>query len=295
MSPAHRKAHGRSRLTLAAYPGLWLLGLLTIVLVLRLGLDPGASSFVFLLLTATYLGMLERQIPYEPVWHPSASEWRCYGIYFVLTMVGGASAQAAMLALFSTYAPSRPSVLPVWAEVVLALLLSSLVSYAVHRLAHNHPWLWRLHGVHHAPNKVNVANNGVNHVIDVVLAQFAIQSSVMLLGFSANAVFVAGIFTIAQGYFIHANIDVRLGWLNHILASPEQHRLHHSRDQAEAGHYGSDLSIWDHLFGSFTWYPQRRPAEIGLEDPATFPETPEIVSSQLHPWRLRRPQADRPL
>ena len=45
----------------------------------------------------------------------------------------------------------------------------------MHRLGHANPWLWRLHGVHHVPEKVNVANNGVNHVFDIVLAQSAVQ------------------------------------------------------------------------------------------------------------------------
>ncbi|NEE59034.1 sterol desaturase family protein, partial [Streptomyces sp. SID8455] len=121
-------------------------------------------------------------------------------------------------------------------------------SYLVHRLGHTSALLWRLHGVHHVPQKVNVANNGVNHVLDIVLAQSLVQLTLALAGFSRSAVLVTGLFVVAQGYFVHANIDVRIGRLNHLLASPEQHRLHHSTDLSEAGHYGSDLSCWDHLF-----------------------------------------------
>ncbi|MCX4966577.1 C4-dicarboxylate ABC transporter [Streptomyces sp. NBC_00654] len=82
--------------------------------------------------------------------------------------------------------------------------------------------------------------------------------------------------------------------LNHILASPEQHRPHHSTDFAEAGHYGSDLSCWDHLFGSFTWRPGREPAAVGLGDPTSFPGTGEILASLLHPWRCARKPGSRP-
>ncbi|NEB71254.1 sterol desaturase family protein, partial [Streptomyces fulvissimus] len=71
-------------------------------------------------------------------------------------------------------------------------------------------WLWRLHGVHHVPQKVNVANNGVNHVLDIVVAQGAVQLTLALVGFSREAVLAAGLFTAAQGYFVHANIDVRI-------------------------------------------------------------------------------------
>ncbi|MDT0478282.1 fatty acid hydroxylase family protein, partial [Streptomyces sp. DSM 41014] len=56
------------------------------------------------------------------------------------------------------------------------------------------------------------------------------------------------------------------------------------------GHYGSDLSCWDHLFGSFTWRPGREPAAVGLHDPASFPGTGEILASLLHPWRRPEPE-----
>jgi sterol desaturase/sphingolipid hydroxylase (fatty acid hydroxylase superfamily) len=118
-----------------------------------------------------------------------------------------------------------------------------------------------------------------------VLAQGVVQLALALLGFSRESVFAVGLFVVAQGYFVHANIDVRIGWLNNVFASPEQHRLHHSIDLSEAGHYGSDLSIWDRVFGSFTWYPDRKPVAVGLRDPASFPRTGAVVASLLHPWR----------
>lgn len=181
-------------------------------------------------------------------------------------------------------APDEPA-LRLGVEIPAALLTGSLASYLVHRLGHANRILWRLHGVHHVPQKVNVANNGVNHVLDIVLAQGVVQLALALGGFSQDSVFVVGLFVAAQGYFVHANIDVHIGRLNHVFASAEQHRLHHSTDLSEAGHYGSDLSIWDHLFDSYTWRPGREPIAVGIGDPASFPPTGEIATTLLHPWR----------
>jgi hypothetical protein len=133
--------------------------------------------------------------------------------------------------------------------------------------------------------KVNVANNGVNHVADVVISQGFVQLALALVGFSGRAVFGVGLFTAAQGYFVHADIRVRLGPFNHALAGPEQHRLHHSTDLSEAGHYGCDLSLWDRLFGTFTWHPGREPTAVGLADPRAFPATGRILATLVHPWR----------
>ncbi|MEU6044085.1 sterol desaturase family protein [Streptomyces griseus] len=269
-----------------AYPVLLLSVVSVGAAALWLKWDPAWVSPLFLVGVIVYLSLLERLIPYDRNWHPGKDEWRWYGIYFLLTMAGSGLAQLLVALAVGLISPEEPT-RHLWAEIPGALLAGSLVSYLVHRLSHRNALLWRLHGVHHVPEKVNVANNGVNHVLDIVLAQSLVQLTLALVGFSRPAVLVAGLFVAAQGYFVHANIDVRIGPLNHLLAGPEQHRLHHSTDLSEAGHYGSDLSCWDHLFGTFTWYPGREPTAVGLQDPTAFPGTGEILAALLHPWRRR--------
>ncbi|MCF3165566.1 sterol desaturase family protein [Streptomyces violaceoruber] len=269
-----------------AYPVLLLAVLLVAGAALRLRWDPAWVSPLFLVGIISYLALLERLIPYDRTWHPNTDEWRWYGLWFLITMAGSGLAQLLVAVGVGLISPAEPTH-HLGIEIPGALLAGSLVSYLVHRLGHRNALLWRFHGVHHVPEKVNVANNGVNHVLDIVLAQGLVQLTLALVGFSRPAVLVVGLFVAAQGYFVHANIDVRIGPLNHFLASPEQHRLHHSTDLSEAGHYGSDLSCWDHLFGSFTWYPGREPTAVGLHDPTAFPGTGEILAALLHPWRRR--------
>ncbi|MFF8959566.1 sterol desaturase family protein [Streptomyces sp. NPDC014894] len=268
----------------AVYPCLLTATVLVGASALVLEWEPALVSPLFLMGVLLYLTILEQVIPYEREWLPSRREWRWYGVYFLLTMAASALAQALVTLAVSALSPAAPS-LGLWAEIPGALLLGSLASYLVHRLGHTNPLLWRLHGVHHVPRKVNVANNGVNHVLDIVLAQGIVQLALAMAGFSRESVLVVGLFVTAQGYFVHADVDVRIGRLNHLLASPEQHRLHHSTALSEAGHYGSDLSVWDHLFGSYTWRPGRKPVAVGLSDPASFPGTGEILASLLHPCR----------
>ncbi|MFD5753146.1 sterol desaturase family protein [Streptomyces sp. NPDC127033] len=288
-SGADARAMAKELLSRGCHPLLLISVAVVFAAAVRYGWDTGLATFGFQLSLLCYLAALERLIPYERSWHPSRREWRWYGVYFVLTTVGGTLAQSLVVAGAGALATADP-LLPLWAEIPLALLLGSLAGYAVHRLGHTNRWLWRLHGVHHVPDKVNVANNGVNHIADVFISQAFVQVSLAVVGFSETAVFGAGLFVIAQGYFVHANIDVALGRLNHVFVGPEQHRLHHSTDLAEAGHYGSDFSIWDRAFGSFTWRPGREPAAVGLVDPRSFPGTGAIVATLVHPVR-RSPKA----
>ncbi|MGW1226975.1 sterol desaturase family protein [Streptomyces sp. NPDC001478] len=295
-SDVRRSAAGNSParfLRAFSYPFLLLAVVLVGVFAVRERWDPARVSPLFLIGVISYLVLLERLIPYDRTWHPATAEWRLYGIYFLFTMAGSGLAQLLVSLAVGLISPAEPTH-HLGVEIPGALLTGSLASYLVHRLGHRNPLLWRLHGVHHVPEKVNVANNGVNHVLDIVLAQGLVQLALALAGFSRPAVLVTGLFVAAQGYFVHANIDVRIGPLNHLLASPEQHRLHHSTDLAEAGHYGSDLSCWDHLFGSFTWRPGREPAAVGLRDPAAFPGTGEILAALLHPWRRGAAPGRRP-
>jgi hypothetical protein len=49
----------------------------------------------------------------------------------------------------------------------------------------------------------------------------------------------------------HANVRMRTGGLGRVFATPELHRLHHSRREDELGsNYGDVLIVWDALFGT---------------------------------------------
>jgi sterol desaturase/sphingolipid hydroxylase (fatty acid hydroxylase superfamily) len=44
------------------------------------------------------------------------------------------------------------------------------------------------------------------------------------------ALLLAAVFSIVWGYFIHANLRWRLGWLESVIATPAFHRWHHTND-----------------------------------------------------------------
>ena len=284
LDPSLRFSLGSRILRYVAYPVLLLAAAATVIISIRTEARLPLVAVCFVPLAIAYLAVLEQIIPYDRSWLPAAWEWRRDGLYYCLTMVSGGLARGAVVALGLIVAPLRPD-WPLWVEIPVAILLLSLFSYSFHRVSHHVSWLWKLHGVHHATDKVNVANNSVNHFLDVALHGIASQLPLFLLGLSQPAVFAAGIFKAAQGYGVHANIDVRLGRLGYLLAIPEQHRLHHSVNPRECGHYAADLPLWDLLFGSFTWTPHKAPARVGLQDPDSFPSVRSILVNQLHPFR----------
>lgn len=248
--------------------------------------DYGAANFLCVLLSILYLSFLERLKPFRKDWHPTAGEWKRDVCYFFLVVLVGAAGQSLINALAIHLARATLS-FPQPFEAMLALAVVSFLGYGYHRFSHGHVWLWKVHGIHHLPSKVNLANNQVVHFIDVISGAFLAQVPLYLIGVSAESAFIAAIFTSMQGYFIHSNIDIDLGPLSYLIASPQGHRLHHSRKLDEAGNFGSDLAIWDLMFGSFTWESQKSPVSVGTEDEAHFPSPFRIFACALFPLRWK--------
>ena len=74
-----------------------------------------------------------------------------------------------------------------------------------------------------------------------------------------------GTFILVIQTFEHTNVKTPR-WLGYIIARPENHMLHHARDQHHSNY--SDLPIVDMLFGTFE-NPVVAPTEFGFWDGAS--------------------------
>lgn len=249
------------------------------------GWDFGAVTFGIVILCIVSFITLERFIPYRKEWHPTFKEWIRDGTYFVLAALAGAIGQVLVYSIAFSLATPIGKV-PLWSEIVLALLIGTLGGYCFHRLGHAVPFLWKIHGIHHMPVKVNLANNSVVHSFDVIGGAIFSQLPLLVLGFSEESMFISGAVTAMLGYFIHANIDIKLGWLNYVFATPQLHRLHHSVIYEEAGHYSTDLAFWDLVFNSFTWRKGKEVKDVGVKDSLAFPRSESIFLTLIHPFRV---------
>jgi sterol desaturase/sphingolipid hydroxylase (fatty acid hydroxylase superfamily) len=68
--------------------------------------------------------------------------------------------------------------------------------------------------------------------------------------------------------------------LEHLLISPAQHQIHHSRLDAHHGrNFGTTLALWDWLFGTLYVIRGREDLSFGLDGVAEKP----LMSQQLWP------------
>jgi sterol desaturase/sphingolipid hydroxylase (fatty acid hydroxylase superfamily) len=110
----------------------------------------------------------------------------------------------------------------------------------------------------------------------------------VVLGCPGDVILLFALFDGVFGMLQHCNVAVRLGPLNRIFSMAEPHRWHHSRTLVEANaNYGSNLIVWDLVFGTF-FLPQDRepPAAIGIAGMEHFPRS--YLAQLATPFRWQR-------
>lgn len=140
---------------------------------------------------------------------------------------------------------------PAWYNWLLLFLLTDLVWYWYHRLAHEINIFWAVHVVHHQSEDFNYTVSARITVFQA-LVRSLFWSVLPLVGFPAEMI---TIFLLVHGlypFFIHTQVIGRLGWLEYVLVTPSHHRVHHaSNEEYLDKNYGDVLIVWDKLFGTF--------------------------------------------
>ncbi len=245
------------------------------------GLHPMAF---YLIITATLLlaGILERVYPYEAAWNTHQSDTKQDLFYalstIILSPVAKTIATYTMVAigtyLFQPLAFSAAQ--PVYLQVVAGLVISGLLPYWYHRLSHTKSFfLWKVHAIHHSPERVYWLNGLRFHPVNAMLNVFLGLTPLLLLGFSKDAVVLTGFINNYVALLNHANIDFRLGMFNYVFNMNEVHRWHHSNrlEEGNTNYSGGALVIWDILFGTYYFPSDRMKNKVGLTDESkhTFP------------------------
>jgi len=175
-------------------------------------------------------------------------------------------------------------------QLPLALVIAELPKYWHHRLQHQTDLLWRYHALHHSAPRLYFLNAARFHPIDIAIDTFLGIATLTALGCPLEVLALFGTASTVHGYFQHANLRIRVGWLNYVFSMAELHRWHHSKELSEANHnYGQNLIVWDLLFGTFYWPKDREPPErIGIPGLPAFPMT--YLRQLASPFRWRHIQ-----
>jgi sterol desaturase/sphingolipid hydroxylase (fatty acid hydroxylase superfamily) len=280
-----------------AFP-LILGGTLALGLVLLPVLGPPTTLSV-----ATGVGLVavmvaERLWPYRSQWNRAHGDLGTDLLHAAISGIGATRLVRPLVGVFGVVAAgwlSRtlgatlwPTAWPYLAQLALALVVAELPQYWVHRWQHEHDALWRFHATHHSAPRLYFLNAARFHPLDLGLLYFVGYLPLIALGCPEEVLMLFALFDAIFGMLQHSNIDVRLGRWNRVFSMAEVHRWHHSRTIREANtNYGSNLMLWDLVFGTFFLPPDREPPEqIGIADMPDFPTG--YLAQLASPFRWRR-------
>ena len=164
---------------------------------------------------------------------------------------------------------------PIWLQVIAILLLVSFFRYWMHRLQHRNEFLWKLHSYHHRVTDLRALNDLTSNPVDFALRNVLVYVLLGVVGFDSIAFLFAVPVLSVWGIFSHCGGDVRGGWLNYVVVTPEVHRWHHTAEVPEgygySVNYGVEFSFWDLAVRDLLSAPERRASHAAAHRPSRGP------------------------
>ncbi len=165
--------------------------------------------------------------------------------------------------------------LPLWIRLAAALVVGEVGFYWGHRWTHEIPLLWRFHAVHHSAEEIDWLVNTRAHPFDIVFVRLCGFVPLYVLGLAQPTrgvtldvvPLIVMLCATLWGFFVHANLRWRFGWLSVLISTPAFHHWHHTNDEHVNKNYASMLPFFDLLFG--TWYMPKEqwPSRYGTDTP----------------------------
>ena len=142
--------------------------------------------------------------------------------------------------------------IPLWQQVVLAVLWIELAAWASHWAHHRFQPLWALHAMHHSTEQLHTFNNFRIHPFNHVLNHLAMILPLLLIGVAPEAILIYAALSLPVMLLQHSNIAFDFGRMNLVFNTNDIHRWHHSAHPAEGMmNLGRALVIWDQIFRTY--------------------------------------------
>tara|TARA_B100001250_G_scaffold238579_1_gene205027 strand:+ start:1041 stop:1877 length:837 start_codon:yes stop_codon:yes gene_type:complete len=159
---------------------------------------------------------------------------------------------------------------PLVFEVIISLLILDLIgAYLVHFIEHKVPWMWKFHVVHHSDKNVDVTTGLRHHPGETVFRILFTILAVYVSGASIGIVMLYQSISVLFAHITHANISLPKNFdrvISYILVTPNMHKVHHHfKLPLTDTNYGNIFSIWDRLFGTYSYVDDSKSIVYGID------------------------------
>ena len=150
---------------------------------------------------------------------------------------------------------------------VLAAVLWDFCYYWFHRMSHEISILWAAHAVHHQSEDYNLST-ALRQTSTGFLFGWLFYTPLFLIGFPLEVVVTVNAVNLIYQFWVHTQIVRRMGWLDYVLVTPSNHRVHHAQNERYIDrNYGGMFILWDRLFGTFEDERADEPVVFGVRKP----------------------------
>ena len=170
---------------------------------------------------------------------------------------------------------------------LIAFVCIDFASYCHHFLKHSINIFWNQHVIHHSSEEFNLAcalrqsitnNLGIGIFFLIPAALFGVPPKVISI--------LAPLHLFGQ-FWYHTRHIGKLGFLEYIIVTPSQHRVHHAiNPQYIDKNLGAIFCVWDRIFGTFQEELDEVPCVFGTLKPVRT-WNPVLINFQ-HLWGLMK-------
>ncbi|MEM6718779.1 MAG: sterol desaturase family protein [Bacteroidota bacterium] len=172
-----------------------------------------------------------------------------------------------------------------WLAYLLAFIAIDFASYWNHRLSHKINFFWNQHVIHHSSEEFNLAC-ALRQSISNILGYFPLLLiPAALIGIPYKIIAILTPIHLFAQFWYHTKHIGKLGFLEYIIVTPSQHRVHHAINPEYIDkNLAAVFCVWDRIFGTFQEELDDVPPVYGVLKPAAT-WNPILINFQ-HIWRL---------
>ncbi len=174
-----------------------------------------------------------------------------------------------------------------WAVYLVGFIAVDFAGYGSHRLNHSVNFFWNVHVIHHSSEEFNLPcalRQSISNILGVY-AVFLIPAA--FFGVPAEVINIIAPVHLFLQFWYHTRHIPKLGWLEYVIITPSQHRVHHAINPEYLDkNLGQIFTFWDRIFGTFQEELDDVPAVYGVTRPAAT-WNPIRINFQ-HLWLLTK-------
>ncbi len=144
-----------------------------------------------------------------------------------------------------------------WYGFAIAVVMFDFCEYWLHRAGHEVAVFWAAHAVHHQSEELNIGTALRQESQNAALG-WPFYLPMALAGVPPEIFGFSYLFVQYYQIWAHTEQVGKLGWLDGVLTTPSNHRVHHAVNDCYIDHnYGGLFVLWDRLFGTYAVETER--------------------------------------